>query len=142
MSKKDSSFSIKIIKVILGFIVSYLFLLLMLGGFNNVNILLMYSVICTAGVGLVIWILLWYGVGSVVYWIISSVFTEPEKPAEKGKANHDLLQAKDKLAIISYINSARSNHIKDEAIESMLKLNGWSDTAIKEGFKHVVHKKD
>lgn len=120
-------------KTVLGGIVVYATVAVLSGGIDNANNLFIISSICTAGVGLVFWILLSMGVGLISFEILKLAYYRltGRKPSRDFSAN----QSTDERAIRAYITVAEQNHIQKEEIIHSLKQKGWPDDIILQSFQ-------
>lgn len=126
----------KVTKTLIGFATIVVVLSLFTAGAAIPMILL--SIICTAGVSLVLWIPLSYGVGSLVVSIYESVSKSKKTNGEGPKSS----LTNDQKALTDYIHQSRSKGVNDDNIFSMLKNNGWAENAIHEAFGLVATHKE
>lgn len=127
-------------KTLIGFVAIFLVLTLFTG--SSAILLVLASIICTAGIGLVVWIPLSYGVGSLIVAIYQSI-TSNNRPSGniEGSAGSPIVNlTNDQKAIIDYIKLARGRGFKDDDTFTNLKVNGWSEQIIRECFARVESK--
>ncbi|MGK7926227.1 MAG: hypothetical protein AB4290_13455 [Spirulina sp.] len=112
-------------RLAIGFIVT--FLVLCVNGINNAISILALSIICTAGVSLVIWIPLWWLVGWITLAIYRAIAkSAPATPREAIATTHDINQQ----ALLNYMKLAKSKGYSDSQISSRLRVEGWKDSEI------------
>lgn len=129
----------KITTTLIGFAVIFLVLLLFIG--PAAPVLVAASIICTAGVGLVVWIPLSYGVGLLVVAIFQSLFNHDRPSIVESSSGTQIVNLNnDQRAIINYILLARGRGFKDDDTFTNLKVNGWSEQMIRECFARVESK--
>src|SRR3989344_9015960 len=122
----------KLTKTAIGFFTILLVVSLFAGPTSAIQ-LAAFSIICTAGVSLVIWIPLSYGIGSLAFSIYESV-TKSKKDGEEPKSS----LTNDQKALTDYIHQSRSKGVNDDNIFSMLKNNGWAENVIHDAFGLVA----
>ncbi len=106
------------------------------GNFQSLLSLALMSIICTAGIGLVVWIPLLYLIGSIslaVIRAISAMFSESGRK-EEGAPEQKGAMLKEQMAIEQYINRAKFYGLSHEQILSALKNGGWSDVEIQAAY--------
>ncbi|MEM9539798.1 MAG: hypothetical protein AAGA60_09830 [Cyanobacteria bacterium P01_E01_bin.42] len=114
-------------KVSVGFIVT--FGVLCINGINNALSILILSILCTAGVSLVMWIPLWWLVG----WITFAIFRAIAKSNADSDPSRDTstsTQDPNQQALLNYIKLAQSKGFSDSQISTRLRVEGWSDAEI------------
>lgn len=129
-----------LIKILVGFVTIFIILTLFTG--PSAIILVAASIICTAGVGLVIWIPLSFVVGSVVIAIFQSIHSASLQSgnAEKSTGPKLVVLTNEQKAIIDYIKLARVRGFKDDDTYTNLKIKGWTEQVIRECFARVESK--
>ncbi len=132
----------KFIKTLIGFATIFLLLLLFTG--SSAILLVLASIICTAGVGLVVWIPLSYVVGSIVVGIAQGVqnLSSNSKNMENLASAQVVKVTNNQKAIIDYIKLARRRGFQDNNIFANLRTNGWAEDAINEAFRLVATTKE
>jgi len=100
------------------------------------------SIICTAGISLVIWLPLLWLLGETVLKIIGLFFRKKPKQLSESITGQSVGKSlstpssNNELAIIGYIVSSRNTGtMTDVAIKLNLKSGGWNDKDIEEAFK-------
>ncbi len=127
-------------KTLIGFAAIFLVLLLFTG--PAAPVLVAASIICTAGIGLVVWIPLSYGVGSLIVAIYQSISNNSKSSGgiESSTSSQTTNLTNDQRAIINYILLARGRGFKDDDTFTNLKVNGWSEQMIRECFARIESK--
>jgi len=123
----------KLTKTAIGFFTILLVVSLFAGPTSAIQ-LAAFSIICTAGVSLVIWIPLSYGVGSLIVSIYESVSKSKKTGGDGPKSSMN----NEQKALTGYIHQSRSKGVSDDNIFSLLKNNGWAENAIHEAFGLVA----
>jgi ABC-type transport system involved in multi-copper enzyme maturation permease subunit len=123
-------------KIIVGVPITLIFLFVFLG-VDGTTSLLLASIVCTAGIGLVFWL----GIAMVVGWILTIILQSfysdagqeiADKP-DKSASYVPVTDAETNL-IVNYIQDARNYGFKDNEIREKLTNTGWSDEKINGAF--------
>ncbi|MEI8123578.1 MAG: hypothetical protein WCG60_00200 [bacterium] len=143
----------RIIDIILGAITLTIIVSIFCLFFGNISMLsdfflvVYLSIICTAGVTLVIWIPLFLGIGRITRKMLIKIFgikkTEVNTVVNNKLVENIIIKipSKNELAIIEYITNSRSTGISDTLIhENLKRVGGWSEIEIAEAFKHSAPK--
>lgn len=130
----------KFTKTIIGFAAIFLVLTLFTG--PSAILLVAASIICTAGVGLVVWIPLSFGVGSLIVAMYQSMqnSNRPPNNTKSSTETQTINLTNDQRAIINYIILARGRGFKDDDTFTNLKVSGWSEQMIRECFARIESK--
>ena len=115
----------------LGFFVT-LFLLALFTGVSNAISIYVGTIICTGGISLILWVPLWFGVGTITIMIVYMIRESRASP-QQGSTSKKIV-TNDQKAIIDYLLLSRSYGMNDDEIFSILMTNGWSGDAITEAF--------
>lgn len=144
-----------------GMVVLYLLLAIYMMDPGSALLLIAASVICTAGISLIIWVPLAYVVGwgvlAVFTWITGRTIgpdsTPPpaDEPAKAEPGNIAALSqqldqqlkkepalSNDQRAIATYIRKALDRGLSREKIMANLQNNGWASDSIRWGFNFVA----
>jgi type II secretory pathway pseudopilin PulG len=115
----------KFTKFVIGFFTTFLLLSLLTGSVQNAVLILLGSVICTVGIGGIIWIFVSIAVGSIVVWLINSWFGKPSttETPQKVKSNED-------IALENYVNQAKKSGLPENQIFLRLRERGWVEAQI------------
>ncbi|MBP0021599.1 MAG: hypothetical protein J7647_29100 [Cyanobacteria bacterium SBLK] len=114
-------------KVAVGFIVTFGFLCV--NGINNAMSILIFSILCTAGVSLVMWIPLWWLVGWITFAIFRAIVKSPTDSNSSGDTSAPTKDP-NQQALLNYIKLAKSKGFSDSQISTRLRVEGWSDAEI------------
>ena len=95
------------------------------------------SIICTAGVSLIIWLPLGYLVGAITFAVtrfflkITGIQTGSKKAADEQPAEQKQPALnRDQMALVNYIQKARKKGLTDTQIAQNLLNNGWTNASI------------
>jgi hypothetical protein len=129
-------------------------------GFGSAFILIFFSIFCTAGIGLFGWIVLWYGVGRLVFALIFKLVgttafylgveedkgtgskpvesvQQPQKPKLQAlterlnlELHNDPVLSRNQSALFNYIKKAREKGLTNEQISLNLRYTGWSADSV------------
>jgi len=144
----------RIIDIVLGavtiIVLVSIYGLLSSGSFEILNgffLVVGVSIVCTAGITLVIWIPLFLGIGRITRKMLIKIFgikkTEVNTVVNNKLVENIIIKipSKNELAIIEYITNSRSTGISDTLIhENLKRVGGWSEIEIAEAFKHSAPK--
>lgn len=102
-----------------------------------------WSIICTVGISLILWVPAFFVVGSIFVWIISAVtrgkvFGEGSPVSNDKHTNKRSLTNKQQ-ALADYIWKAKAQTLNDNQILAILMKQGWSEQEVKEAFAIVAH---
>lgn len=115
-------------RAFVGCFVSIPLVCVLAGGVEQGFMLLFLSIVCTAGIGLVVWIPVWWVVGSLTLAIVSQFMSNTEnKPRARGIAAPFLgqLGLQSDMALMAYIRKATATGMDAEEMTRRLQLNGW-----------------
>lgn len=118
---------IKINKGLVGIPITFLLLALFSGGFANAWQILSISIVCTAGISLIIWIPLFWAVGWLtfeIYGLISKLIGQRTAPQEVAEIDSQ------QVSLIKYIEKCNRQGWSETQIISRLRAHGWSDEEI------------
>lgn len=137
----------------IGLCIVYVLLASLTGGFGPAIALLVGSIVCTAGIGLVLWIPLCIGVGAIAVattrWAVSTLgLSAPEQSPRLGASTSTaqpavnlstLTQAnpQNQIALEDYVRRALLLEHSYEQIASTLKFRGWSEDEIHQAYETV-----
>jgi hypothetical protein len=147
-----------VFRFVVGMVVLYILLAIFMLDPGQALLLIAISVICTAGISLVIWIPLAYFVGWGVLALFARItgktidFDSTTPPAEGEPAqvqseniaalsqqlNKEPGLTNDQQAIASYIRKALEKGLGHDKIIENLRNNGWSTDSIRWGFDFVA----
>jgi hypothetical protein len=128
----------KTVALLLGLPITFISLALLAGGIENAWIILWTSVVCTAGISLLIWVPLWWFVG----WVIIKIFESLTGRTIAGGADIEETQAissgetvaisSDQKSLINYIEKAKKQGMSETQISNRLKAQGWGEDEIQQ----------
>jgi len=120
---------LRLLYIPLGCAVSFLFMWPMIGSLKETIMLLIMSIVCTAGIGLVVWIPVWFLVGWATFSVINLVFGKSKKSATPPPLPD---YSREQRAIINFLEDARRSGLSDEDACARLRAIGWPDNSIEE----------
>lgn len=112
-----------------GAIALFIILSFVAGGPVGAWTLVMASVICTGGVGLVVWIPLAWGSGMVVKLLLRLV--------RSGASASHSSEDRRRTALVPYVHRAMLNGIPRERVERMLGRHGWTAAEVGEAWRRA-----
>ena len=95
---------------------------------------LLYSVICTFGISLVVWLPAFWLIGFICTSIYK-LFTSPEMTGNENKATSNF--NKNQIVSTNYIQKERAAGVSDQQISLAFKNVGWTDSDIQAAFKYA-----
>jgi ABC-type transport system involved in multi-copper enzyme maturation permease subunit len=127
----------------LGVFITFAALAVMCGGVEPALGILGMSIICSAGVSLVIWIPLSWFVGWItlqitwfIVWAVSkitiNILERSTAPNDSTQIRSDALPAAQKISLVNYIDKGIKQGWSDSQITSRLRAQGWKDEEIAE----------
>ena len=144
----------------IGIVLSYGILVIFVGDTGGAFALMAFSIICTAGISLIVWVPIWYGLGYLVLLLVQmllkavgvdvpAMFTRSEKsdapstelqstsksPDTKETDSSNL--TKDQVALMNYIRKAKQKGLSNDAITRNLGQNGWNIDSISQALRLV-----
>ena len=123
-------------RLLLGFILSIPITTILAGGVENAFGLLVISIVCTAGIGLVFWIPVWWLVGMLTLDVV--VRLASGKPAPQPKPNPTKLAARDYGALQAFIAKAIAMGMDADEITQLLQKNGWPKADIESAYRSCI----
>jgi hypothetical protein len=138
------------INIPIGMVIVYLITALFMGSFNDAFSLTALSIVCTAGIGLILWLPIWYWVGYAVVGPLRFTLSAaginipglkkrepaPQDQSTKSAPGRPTL-TRDQLALINYIKKAQTKGLTKEQIYTKLQSNGWTAGSIVQAFQRV-----
>ena len=109
----------------IGIIITFLGLSIFLGDIGGAISLIVLSVVCTAGISLIIWIPLCWAIGWIILQILklAGVFSPATNPVNTRIESHT-------MALINYIKQAKNHGLSDTQIATRLRTQGWTNEDI------------
>lgn len=128
-------------RVGMGFLVSIPITSLVTGSWGDAFALFLISIICTAGIGLVFWVPVWWGAGwltlEVLFPLMQSALSNSDTPTTFAPAvDHPPSTNTD--ALDAYIRNAMAGGMETDEIKLRLWQNGWQEADIERAFENVV----
>ena len=150
----------------IGLVISFILLIIFLGDPGSAFGLMALSIICTAGISLIIWVPVWYLLGYMVIALGRMVLkavgvdagamfggSKPDNHSPATPTAESSLQnlttsldedlgiklnlTKDQTALIKYIRKAKQKGLSHDAITQNLSQNGWNIDSINQAFQLV-----
>lgn len=142
--EKEKKSSIQTDRVLVGFISIYLILSMGTGDFFSAGMLMFASIVCTLGLGLIVWIPLSWLTGFIVLYLInflrSQSFSSTTKNIPTDNTEGAVIAktiSNDVLAIAQYIQKSRGRGASDSQITNRLKWTGWTEQDIGLAFSYL-----
>jgi hypothetical protein len=130
-----------IARVLVGFIISIPITVILAGGVQNAFGLMLVSIVCTAGIGLVFWIPVWWLVGVITIDVLFKNVKGKSDQKQESVPNPTELPKLDYLALTAYIGKATASGMDLDEITRRLRFNGWQKTDIETVYqKFISHK--
>jgi hypothetical protein len=132
----------------LGIAISFIVLAIVTLDISTAFAILAFSIICTAGISLIIWIPVWYILGYLAFAVLRFILSffgvdlaeslglhkKKNKPAPQ--AEQPTL-SRDQQALLNYIKKAQAKGLSNAQISSNLQNNGWSRDSITWAFNFM-----
>ena len=97
---------------------------------------MLFGIVCTAGLGLIPFFLVAWGIGTIIMAIVDAVRGTQRQPALAGHtATKGQKVGRDQRALSSYMFQAKTVGMSYSEIKEKLKNQGWSDEQIKAALK-------
>jgi hypothetical protein len=123
--------------IVIGVPISFLILSGFVGGFSDALAGMALSIICTAGVSLVIWIPIWYLLGFIAISCFEMAIggTHPERrPSTEVRTQ----TPRDLEVVTNYLRLAESSNLSQVEITVRLEEAGWSRAIIDEARRQLT----
>jgi len=128
-------------RVGVGFPVSLPILCILAGGVENGFVFLFLSIVCTAGIGLVVWLPVWWIVGwatlALLAWGRSTLGDKPIGELPSVSSQEDLSFLEDQ-ALTAYIRQAMAAGMDADEMTRRMLQNGWQKAEIKVASQSVI----
>ncbi len=141
---KQKKSNIHTYRFLVGSGVLYLALSISMGSLADAGVMIFASIICTAGVGLIIWLPCCWVTGFLVLYLINSIRRKSFLPTSEVVVSSTSLNAEptavmsnDILAIAQYITKSRNKGASDSQISNRLKWTGWTEKDIEMAFTYL-----
>ena len=126
--------------LVFGMPVTFLVLTVFAGGFENAFLIIGASIVCTAGIGLVVWVPLCWCAGAATLALIRLVTAKIDVAAnadDKPQPHFDRLFGQDDLALTEYLRKANDRGISNDRIDARLRRTGWHDSEIRRARENI-----
>jgi hypothetical protein len=128
-------------RVGMGFLVSIPITTIIAGGVENAFGLMLISIICTAGIGLVFWIPVWWIAGwltlDVLVATIKKVSGDSDDQATPVPARRERPSTA-YLALTAYIHKAIASGMDVDEMRRRLQQNGWQTADIESAYQNFI----
>ncbi len=132
MSTQKKSFIETFITFLVGAVAVFLGLSAITGDIGDASAVILISIVCTAGVGLVFWIPLAYGIGKLLMRLVNI----KREVVEVAPSAESYISDKTRV-LINYIKEAQEIKFNDEEITNNLLKAGWPRALVEDAFKRV-----
>jgi len=127
----------RIIPIFIGLPIAFIFLIIFAGGIQNAGQIFLLSVVCTAGISLLIWVPLWWFIGWMLIKIYESVtgrsiLRETSSGSIVVPSNYQTSLTHDQIALKNYIEQSTRQGFSETQIVSRLRAQGWGDEEIQQ----------
>ena len=126
----------RIANIIVGFPTLFLLLSILFGDPQKALSLILVSIICTAGFGLLIWIPLSVIVGGMILAFAHSL-SEKVSPQPISHATKASIVSSHQRALIDYLTQTTGSGYGEKEVVELLKKKGWTEKDITEALAQV-----
>ena len=116
-----------ILKLFVGFLADFLLMALFGGGFGSAISILVLSVVCTGGIGLIVWFPLAYLTGSLIFYVANKLNGGGTR---KENLFSEVRFADEQQSLKNYYEQARNAGMSEAQIEQSLLDSGWEPKVI------------
>ena len=121
-------------KTSVGFVISIPILMIITGGAEDTFALLFMSIVCTAGIGLVAWIPIWWLLGTIFFALLRAAgWVGPDTTKRHFAPKHPESDGKIPPALTQYMRDASAAGMEWDEITKRLQDNGWKPEDIRAG---------
>mgnify|MGYP007073251292 FL=1 len=122
----------------IGFCVGTFFTCLFAGGVEEGFFLLFISIVCTAGMGLAVWVPLWWAIGWTVIAVVNRVSGRSSQPSttDAPRASGGRTSPA-KRSLQQYVRKADAKGVQREKADLLLQKMGWSPMEIEQARQQV-----
>lgn len=105
---------------------------------------MLLSIVCTAGIGLVFWIPIWWVVGEATLAVLNRFFRKVEyktlgpDPPVAVPTNPTNTESRINLALTAYIRKATATGVDRDEMRRRLQLNGWNRREIESAIERAL----
>jgi hypothetical protein len=133
----------QMIRILAGFCVTFVILCIVAGGVTTAAQILAATIVCTAGISLVVLIPMWWIVGWVTLAIVGEFRTKVDKDLSKAKHENELVggltpvSGWTDVALEGYLRKAETKGLDPKKVTDRLLHLGWSIGEIQTARKNV-----
>jgi len=125
------------VRLLTGCFLSIPITVVLTGGVENALQLVFFSIVCTAGIGLVFWIPAWWFLGMLVHdVVVRAVNGEPNQNSKRVSKPADS-QPRDYRALKAYIIKAEMRGMGFDEMMRRLQQSGWEKADIKNAYQDI-----
>ena len=127
---------------LVGIPISFVFLIIMTGEFNDAFSFLALSIACTAGISLVIWIPVWWVLGRITIAVVKlsvELFGGTSVKQSAPSSTTARSNSQRMLCLAAYIRQAQATGMDAGECTRLLQLNGWKATEIEMARENITH---
>jgi hypothetical protein len=117
-------------RLVIGVVASFLGTAIATGSLADAAAFMLLSIICTAGMSLVVWIPIWWGVGWIIMALIGLISGTGKNNVAKSDSNRLPITTSDQV-VAQFITRARACGLDSAEIQRRLVEAGWTDNAIR-----------
>lgn len=125
-------------RALAGIPLSILFMWPIAGGLQDAVTLIVLSIVCTAGIGLVIWIPIWWFIGWTAFTLTGLATGKTETGSDQPPAIPKI--SREHQAIINFMEIAYRTGTPKEQIVSQLQDAGWPAHLIEEAHQFMFER--
>jgi hypothetical protein len=132
-----------LIRIVVGFCVTFVILFVVTRGVTTAGMFLAVSIVCTAGVALVVWIPAWWIVGWLTLAVVGFFTSRFEKDVSKARSENEPVGGYapvsewTDLALEGYLRKAETKGLDPKKVTDRLLHLGWSIGEIQTARKNV-----
>ena len=121
--------------ILAGIPISFVILIPFVGGVEDAGSLMILSIVCTAGVSLVVWIPVWFILG----WIAAAICGMAGLTPESKNPSQILSQHERNVkGVVKYMRRAKASGVSDVQITYKLEEAAWSSAVIDDARKQLA----
>ena len=121
-----------------GFLISIPITVILTGGVQDAIGMLLISIVCTAGIGLVFWIPVWWFVGMLALDVVVKAATGKPDQKPTPVPNPTELSSRDSGALKAYVAKAITSGMDADEMTRRLQQNGWQKADIESAYQSSI----
>lgn len=128
-----------LVRFVLGLITTFVGTVIVAGGLSNAVGIILASIICTGGIGLLFWIPVVLIAGEISYFIVKRLFkiNDTPKADPAPKVSHGEQLTAPQQALVSYIRQMKErSYSRNDTIDELIRA-GWSAKEIEDGLHNA-----